>query len=70
MTGLHPSLQARDIVTAIQVVEGTFPSTETEQLAAWQLLIDSGIAWQLQGTYARGAQALIEQGLVEAHVKA
>ena len=70
MTDLHPSLQTRDFVRAIQILEGAFPSDEQEQLDAWQLLIDSGIAWQLQGTYARGAQALIEQGLVEAHVKA
>ena len=52
MTDRHPSLQTRDLVTAIQVVEGSFPSNEEEQLDAWQLLIDSGIVWQLQGTYA------------------
>ena len=70
MTDRHPSLQTRDLVTAIQVVEGSFPSNEEEQLDAWQLLIDSGIVWQLQGTYARGAMSLIEGGLVEAPVKA
>mgnify|MGYP003115177571 FL=1 len=70
MTDRHPSLQTRDLVTAIQVVEGSFPSNEEEQLDAWQLLIDSGIVWQLQGTYARGAMSLIEKGLVEAPVKA
>ena len=37
---------------------------------AWQLLIDTGIAWQLQGSYAQGAESLIERGLVEAPVKA
>ena len=70
MTDRHPSLQTRDLVTAIQVLEGVFPSNEQEQLDAWQLLIDTGIAWQLQGTYARGAERLIERGLVEAPVKA
>jgi len=70
MTDRHPSLQTRDFVRAIQVLEGAFPSSEEEQLDAWQLLIDSGIAWQLQGTYARGAETLIEKGLVEAPVKA
>ena len=70
MTDRHLSLQTRDLVTAIQRVEGSFPSSEEEQLDAWQLLIDSGLVWQLQGTYARGAMALIEQGLVEAPVKA
>jgi len=70
MTERHPSLQTRDLVTAIQCIEGSFPSSEEEQLNAWQLLIDTGIAWQLQGTYAQGAESLIERGLVEAPVKA
>ena len=70
MTDRHPSLQTRDFVKAIQILEGSFPSSEEEQLDAWQLLIDSGIAWQLQGTYARHAERLIEAGLVEAPVKA
>ena len=70
MTDRHPSLQTRDFVSAIQILEGSFPSSEEEQLDAWQLLIDSGIAWQLQGTYARAAESLIERGLVEAPVKA
>ncbi len=70
MTDRHPSLQTRDFVRAIQILEGSFPSSEEEQLDAWQLLIDTGIAWQLQGTYARGAESLIERGLVEAPVKA
>ena len=70
MTDRHPSLQTRDFVKAIQILEGSFPSSEEEQLDAWQLLIDTGIAWQLQGTYARAAESLIERGLVEAPVKA
>ena len=37
MTDRHPSLQTRDLVTAIQVLEGAFPSNEQEQLDAWQL---------------------------------
>ncbi len=68
MTDRHPSLQTRDLVTAIQILEGR-SQRRAEQLDAWQLLIDSGIAWQLQGTYARG-MSLIEKGLVEAPVKA
>ena len=66
-----PNLQETlDTITAIQIIEGSIPSEEAEQLNAWQLLIDSGVVWQLQGAYTRGALSLIEEGLVEAHVKA
>ena len=37
--------------------------TGIEELAAgFQELIDSGLAWQLQGSYGRTAQHLIENG--------
>lgn len=34
-----------------------------EAIAFFQHLIDSGLAWQLQGSYGRTAAELIEQGL-------
>lgn len=39
---------------------------QDEILEAWQFLINSGAAFQLQGWYARSAIALIEQGLCHA----
>ena len=37
-------------------------TTEEKYLAAGQSLIDSGMVWQLQGAYQRGARDLIENG--------
>lgn len=37
--------------------------TEEEELAAWQVLINTGACWTLQGWYGRNASALIKAGL-------
>lgn len=50
--------------TACAIAEGfdDVPHDEDEILEAWQYLIDTGLAWRLQGSYGRTATRLIEQG--------
>lgn len=53
---------------ATMIAEGNWelagyePDEET-QIDAWQVLIDSGLCWQLQGWFGRQAVALIEAGV-------
>jgi len=44
--------------------EGEGASRE-EQIEAWQYLVDTGMAWQLQGWFGRTAAHLIEQGIIK-----
>ena len=49
---------------AIDIAEGYRDAeSEAQYLAAWQHLIDTGLAWQLQGWFGRTAMYLIEQGM-------
>ena len=50
---------------AIRIVEGEAESDE-QALDAWQYLVNTGIAFQLQGSYGRTAARLIEDGLINA----
>lgn len=52
-----------DHVGAIIDYEGSEQSAE-ETLRLFQYLVDTGLAWQLQGHYGRTAKALIDKGLV------
>ena len=56
-----------DNYTAVGLAEGFIEADDEEQvLAAWQHLIDTGLAWRLQGSFGRMANHLIEQGLCSA----
>jgi hypothetical protein len=45
------------------IAEGAQEASEATQIEAWQYLIDTGLAWKLQGSFGRQAKALIEAGI-------
>ena len=40
-------------------------ASEEDQIEAWQYLINTGLAWTLQGWFGRTAMDLIENGICE-----
>lgn len=56
-----------DDYTAIGIAEGFIPADdEGTVLQAWQHLIDTKLAWSLQGWFGRTANHLIQEGLCHA----
>jgi len=49
---------------AVGIAEGFVEAKDEEQVVeAWQYLIDTGMAWTLQGWFGRRAEVLIENGV-------
>jgi hypothetical protein len=56
-----------DSYTATGIAEGWIDcESEDQYIDAWQTLVDTGIAWQLQGWFGRTASRLIEDGVINA----
>lgn len=54
-----------DTFTAVMIAEGAQDAESEEQyLQAWQTLVDTGLAWTLQGFFGRTAARMIEAGLL------
>ena len=49
---------------AVMIAEGVEEaSSEEEFISAWQHLINTGLAWSLQGWFGRTAKNLIDEGI-------
>ena len=58
-----------DIHQAVGIAEGYIPSESAEEeLMAWQMLIDTGVCWKLQGWFGRQAHWLIDNNICKAKV--
>ena len=58
-----------EIYDAVMICEGVVSEPEPTVREAWQLLIDTGVAWQLQGQFGRTASRLIDEGICEPNTK-
>ncbi len=55
--------RTNDVLTALTIIEGVDCEPTYEEIVdAYQFLINSRIAWRLQGCYVRAANRLIESG--------
>ena len=50
-----------DNYNAVMIAEGVIEADEDKQIEAWQHLVDTGLAWSLQGWFGRTAMDLIKQ---------
>jgi hypothetical protein len=55
------------IFEAVMIAEEVDEADEETQIAAWQLLHDTGVAYQLQGWFGRTARDLLQRGIIQQH---
>jgi hypothetical protein len=63
---MQTQTQEMNLYNACAIAEGwEGEHSLTLHMQAWSYLINTGIAWELQGWYGRNALMLIEQGLID-----
>lgn len=50
---------------AVMIAEGVQEADTDEMQEAWQILVDTGLVWSLQGWFGREAVRLIEAGVIQ-----
>ena len=53
-------------INAVLIAEGEIDTDQETQIEGWQYLVDTGLAWSLQGSFGRMAQELIDQDVITA----
>ena len=51
---------------AVMICEGVDDASYDQKVEAWQHLVNTGLAWKLQGWFGRTASHLIELGIISA----
>ena len=46
------------------IAEGVYEGDTDQMQEAWQMIVDTGLAWSLQGWFGREATRLIEAGVI------
>jgi|TARA_R110002012_G_scaffold121260_1_gene270630 hypothetical protein len=67
---MEVSMKKLTNLEATLIAEGAQePETEEQYIQAWQHLIDTGLAWKMQGFFGRTASAMIQSGVCSLPIK-